>query len=196
MSSKSSSRSKYSHFGIGFSTSVLKDDFVLAFETDENFDIKSWLPFKGKIKLPTQMEVLKLVLFLRDEAGTKNHGVSAGGIYNSVAEIVQKYWAQAGFITKSRIEREVEKIHMEYKKLLKNKTKTTPSWTSRRSTPSWPRQLSPPWTDTAGTWSPPWFCSVCSVTRCPRTPRAGWQPGFSHWRDQRSRELIFPSFPS
>ena len=67
MSSKSSSRSKYSHFGIGFSTSVLKDDFVLAFETDENFDIKSWLPFKGKMKLPSQMEVLKLVLFLRDK---------------------------------------------------------------------------------------------------------------------------------
>ena len=132
MSSKSSSRSKYSHFSIGFSTSVLKDDFVLAFETDENFDIKSWLPFKGKLKLPTQMEVLKLVLFLRDEAGTNNHGVSAGGIYNSVAEIVQKYWARAGFITKSRIEREVEKIHMEYKKLLKNKTKTTPSFVKAR----------------------------------------------------------------
>ena len=132
MSSKLSSRSKYSQFGIGFSTSVLKDDFVLAFETDENFDIKSWLPFKGKIKLPTQMEVLKLVLFLRDEAGTKNSGVSAGGFYNSVAQIVQKYWARAGFITKSRIEREVEKIHMEYKKLLKNKTKTTPSFVKAR----------------------------------------------------------------
>ena len=112
MSSKSSSRSKYSHFSIGFSTSVLKDDFVLAFETDENFDIKSWLPFKGKMKLPTQMEVLKLVLFLRDEAGRKNHGVIAGEIYNSVAEIVQKYWAWAGLIIKSRIEREVEKIHL------------------------------------------------------------------------------------
>ena len=29
--------------------------------------IKSWLPFKGKMKLPSQMEVLKLVLFLRDK---------------------------------------------------------------------------------------------------------------------------------
>ena len=67
MSSKSSSRSKYSHFGIRFLTSVLKDYFILAFETDENFDIKSWLPFKGKMKLPSQMEVLKLVLFLRDK---------------------------------------------------------------------------------------------------------------------------------
>ena len=74
--------------------------------------IKSWLPFKGKMKLPSQMELLKLVLFLRDEAGRKNHGVIAGEIYNSVAEIVQKYWARAGLIIKSRIEREVEKIHL------------------------------------------------------------------------------------
>jgi len=50
MSSKSSSRSKYSHFSIGFSTSVLKDDFVLAFETDENFDIKSWLPVLAAVQ--------------------------------------------------------------------------------------------------------------------------------------------------
>ena len=67
--------------------------------------IKSWLPFKGKMKLPSQMELLKLVLFLRDEAGTNNHGVSAGGIYNSVAEIVQKYWAWAGFITQEPVTR-------------------------------------------------------------------------------------------
>ena len=40
--------------------------------------------------------------------------------------------AHAGFITKSRIERDVEKIHMEYKKLLKNKTKTTPSFVKAR----------------------------------------------------------------
>ena len=132
MSSKSSSRSKYSHFCIGSSTSVLKDDFVLAFETDEKFDIKSWLPFTGKMKLPTQMEVLKLILFLRDEAGRKNQWVRAGDLYRSVAEVVQRYWARAGFITKSNIERDVEKIHQEYKLLLKNKNKTTQSFVKSR----------------------------------------------------------------
>ena len=96
MSSKSSSRSKYSHSFIGISSSVLKDDFVLAFKTDENFDLKTWLPFKGKIKLPTEMEVLKLVLFLRDEAGRTNNWVSVEDIYNSVASVVQKYWDRAG----------------------------------------------------------------------------------------------------
>ena len=97
MSSRSSSsRSKYSHFMIGSATSVLKDDFITAFENDEQFDVKSWLP---KLKLPSQMDVLKLILFLRDEAGKNNH---------------------------------VEKIHQEYKRLLQNKNKTTPSFVKAR----------------------------------------------------------------
>ena len=97
MSSRSStSRSKYSHFMIGSATSVLKDDFITAFENDEQFDVKPWLP---KLKLPSQMDVLKLILFLRDEAGKNNH---------------------------------VEKIHQEYKRLLQNKNKTTPSFVKAR----------------------------------------------------------------
>ena len=128
MSSRSSSsRSKYSHFLIGSATSVLKDDFIQAFESDEQFDIKSWLPFSGKMKLPSQMDVLKLILFLRDEAGKNNHGVQNRDIYKSVSEVVQKYWAKAGFSVKSRIERDVEKIHQEYKRLLQNKNQTNPS---------------------------------------------------------------------
>ena len=81
---------------IGSATSVLKDDFITAFENDEQFDFKSWLP---KLKLPSQMDVLKLILFLRDEAGKNNH---------------------------------VEKIHQEYKRLLQNKNKTTPSFVKAR----------------------------------------------------------------
>ena len=81
---------------IGSDTSVLKDDFITAFENDEQFDFKSWLP---KLKLPSQMDVLKLILFLRDEAGKNNH---------------------------------VEKIHQEYKRLLQNMNKTTPSFVKAR----------------------------------------------------------------
>ena len=132
MSSKSSSRSKYSHSFIGISTSVLKDDFVLSFKNDENFDLKSWLPFKGKIKLPTELEVLKLVLFLRDEAGRTNNWVRVEDIYKSVASVVQKYWDMAGFITKTRVDREVEKIHKEYQKLKKDQNRQTPSCVKAR----------------------------------------------------------------
>ena len=65
------------------------------------------------------MEVLKLILFLRDEDRRKKHRVRAGDIYKSVAEVL----GQAGFITKSRIDREVAKIHKEYKMLLQNNSK-------------------------------------------------------------------------
>ena len=132
MSSKSSSRSKYSHSFIGTSTSVIKDDFVLSFQTDENFDLKSWLPFKGKIKLPPELEVVKLVLFLRDDAGRTNNWVKVEDIYKSVASVVQKYWDRAGFITKTRIDREVEKIHKEYQKLKKDQNRQTPSCVKAR----------------------------------------------------------------
>ena len=132
MSSKSSSRSKYSHSFIGTSTLVLKDDFLLSFQTDENFNLKSWLPFKGKIKLPTELEVLKLVLFLRDDAGRTNNWVKVEDIYKSVASVVQKYWDRAGFITKTRIDREVEKIHKEYQKLKKDQNRQTPSCVKAR----------------------------------------------------------------
>ena len=81
---------------IGSDTSVLKDDLITAFENDEQFDVKSWLP---KLKLPSQMDVLKLIIFLQDEAGKNNH---------------------------------VEKIHQEYKRLLQNKNKTTPSFVKAR----------------------------------------------------------------
>ena len=127
-----SARSKYSHSFIGSSTSVLKNDFILSFKTDENFDIKSWLPFTGKIKLPTEMEVLKLCLFLRDEAGRTNQWVKVEDIYKSVAQVVKKYWDRAGFITKSRLDREVEKIHKEYQKLQKDKNRSTPSCVTAR----------------------------------------------------------------
>ena len=132
MPSKLDSRSKYSHSFIGTSTSVLKDDFVLSFQTDENFDLKSWLPFKGNIKLPTELEVLKLVLFLRDDAGRTNNWVKVEDIYKSVASVVQKYWDRAGFITKTGIDREVQKIHKEYQKLKKDQNRQTPSCVKAR----------------------------------------------------------------
>ena len=96
MSTKSS-RSKHSHFFIGSSTSVLRNE----------------------IRLPTEMEALKLILFFRDEAGRKNKWVRSVDIYPTVAKVVKKYWDRAGFITKTRIERDVEKLHDEYRKLLK-----------------------------------------------------------------------------
>ena len=127
-----SSRSKHSQFFIGSCTSVLRNQFILAFQNDKKFDLESWLPFTGKIRLPTEMEALKLVLFLRDEAGRKNSWVRSVDIYSTVAKVVKKYWDRAGFITKTRIERDVEKLHDEYRKLLKNRSKTIPKFVKAR----------------------------------------------------------------
>ena len=78
------------------------------------------------------MEVLKLILFLKDEGGRKNKSARPKDIYKSVTEVVEKYWAKAGFITKNRIERDVENLHLQYKQLLKNQSKTTPSFIKAR----------------------------------------------------------------
>ena len=53
-------------------------------------------------------------------------------IFKSVASVVQKYWDRADFITKTRIDREVEKIHKEYQKLKKDQNRQTPSCVKAR----------------------------------------------------------------
>ena len=119
------SRSKFNHWLIGSSTDVLKEDFISACLSDNEVDIKSWLPFSGKLKLPTKIEVLKLCVFLRDEVGKKNRHVNPGSINSTVAEITKKYWDMAGFETKNRINWEVKLVLDEYQGLMKSKSRMT-----------------------------------------------------------------------
>ena len=65
------SRTIHDHWLVGMCTSVLKEEFVNAYKNDINFVLGDWLPFLGKPKLPTKMEALKLVLFLRTKVGKK-----------------------------------------------------------------------------------------------------------------------------
>ena len=62
---KRASRSNHDHWLVGRSTTVLKEEFVTSFKTNNNFVMSDWFPFNGKLKLPTKEEVLKLTLFLR-----------------------------------------------------------------------------------------------------------------------------------
>ena len=50
-------------------------------------DLEDVAPFSGKLML----QVLKLHLFLRDEAGKKNRTVSQGNITSKVVKIVMYY---------------------------------------------------------------------------------------------------------
>ena len=56
------SRSKFTNWLVGSSTDVLKEDFISACLSDKEIDIKSWLPFSGKLQLPIKLEVLKLFI--------------------------------------------------------------------------------------------------------------------------------------
>ena len=74
------SRSKFTNWLVGSSTDVLKEDFISACLSDKEIDIKSWLPFSGKLQLPTKLEVLKLCLFTKDVVGKNNSHVNPGSI--------------------------------------------------------------------------------------------------------------------
>ena len=119
------SRSKFTHWLVGSSTDVLKEDFISACLSAEEIDFKSWLPFSGKLQLPTKLEVLKLCLFIKDVVGKKNSHVNPGSINYTVADIIKKYWDMAGFETRDRINREVKSVLDEYQGLLKSKSRMT-----------------------------------------------------------------------
>ena len=79
--------------------------------------------FSGKFMLPTKLQVLKLYLFLRDEAGKKNRTVSQGEITSKVVKIVKYYWNLAGFETVVSPKNVIAKLVKAYQDQLKNKTK-------------------------------------------------------------------------
>ena len=82
-------RRLHDHWLIGLSTSVLSHEFVTSYQHGD--DVENVAPFSGKLMLPTKLQVLKLHLFLRDEAGKKNRTVSQGNITSKVVKIVMYY---------------------------------------------------------------------------------------------------------
>ena len=90
-------RRLHDHWLIGLSTSVLTHEFVTSYQHSE--DVEDVVPFSGKLMLPTKLQVLKLHLFFRDEAGKKNQNVSKGEITSKVMKVLKYYWNLAGFET-------------------------------------------------------------------------------------------------
>ena len=126
MPPKKATKAKYYHDMLGaHSTSVLKAEFVSSYQSDQNFDMSSWLPFSGPLQLPTMKQVLMLALFLKDEAGRKDSfTVKPSEIDKAVGEIISKYWAMAGFETKTNLSREVKSLIERYLKLQKDSKKS------------------------------------------------------------------------
>ena len=62
-------RSFHSHWLVGASISVLREDFVSSYYHGDSL--------VGRIMLPTKLQALKLHFFLKDEAGRKNSTVNS-----------------------------------------------------------------------------------------------------------------------
>ena len=130
-----STKQKYFHWLIGTLTSARDGGFVNSFQNDEFFNLDDWLPFAtpSKPKLPTKIDVLKLVLFFRAECGRKNSWVSKGDIWRSVGAVVLKYWSMSGFQTVTNVPRKVEQLYSEYDKLRKDQKLTGDKFVKRRN---------------------------------------------------------------
>ena len=76
-------RSLHSHWLVGVSTSVLKEDIVSSYHHRDS--IVGAEPFSGETMLPTKLQALKLHFFIKDEAGRKNSTVTHGEINGKVS---------------------------------------------------------------------------------------------------------------
>ena len=115
-------RSFHSHWLVGVSTSVLKEDFVSSYCHGDS--LVGAEPFSGKTMLPTKLQVLKLHLFLKDEAGRKNSTVTPGEITSKVSEVIKHYWVLAGYETVSSPKNKIAKLLKDYQVQHKNRNHT------------------------------------------------------------------------
>ena len=74
--------------------------------------------------LPTRLQVLKLHLFFKDEAGRGNRHVKPGEITGKVEKVVKHYWKLAGFDTVSSTWTKISKLLDDYKDQQKKRNMT------------------------------------------------------------------------
>ena len=114
-------RSFHSHWLVGASTSVLREDFVSSYHHGDS--LVGAEPFSGRIMLPTKLQALKLHFFLKDEAGRKNSTVTPGEITGYVAEVIKHYWVLAGYETVASPKNKIAKLLKDYQFQHKNRNK-------------------------------------------------------------------------
>ena len=114
-------RRLHDHWLIGLSTSALSYEFITSYKHGDDVEVG---PFSGRLMLPTKLQVLKLHLFLRDEAGKKNQNVSKGEITAKVVKVLKYYWNLAGYETLATPKHKVEKLVEAYQDQLKKRNMT------------------------------------------------------------------------
>ena len=115
-------RSFHSHWLVGLSSSVLKEEFMSSYHHGDS--LVGAEPFSGRLMLPTKLQTLKLHFYLKDEAGRKNSTVTPGEITSKVTEVIQHYWSLAGFPTVSSPENKITKLLQSYQSHHKNRNLT------------------------------------------------------------------------
>ena len=129
-------RQKFDHFLIGKVSTDLKESFLTSFTLDPEMDVSGLLPFTGpQYQLPSQMNVLKLRLFMRDTIGKQNGKKKSSSFNAKTALIVSKYWKMAGFKTWhiNAIRNGVDRLVKRYEGIVKSRAKTSEDANSKRA---------------------------------------------------------------
>ena len=138
MPGAATTRTKYEHWLIGSSTSVLRNDFVEGYCKGDSSDLSTSLPFSGPLMLPTKGESLKLWWFFKDEDGRKNKSVSNGIITSMVIKVISHYWRMAGYesedmrLSDGHKHDMIRKIVKRYQSLMKSRSSNTDRAKSER----------------------------------------------------------------
>ena len=119
-------RSSFSHWLVGLSSSVLKDEFVSSYRHGDSLDGVE--PFSGKLMLPTKLQTLKLHFLLKDAKGRKDSNVTPGEITSKVSEVIKHYWNLAGFETVSSSKNRITKLCDNYKDQLRGGGQQRRKW--------------------------------------------------------------------
>ena len=129
-------RKKFDHFLIGKVSTDLKESFLTSFTLDPEMDVSGLLPFTGpQYQLPSQMNVLKLRLFMRDTTGKQNGQKKSSAFNAKTALIVSKYWEMAGFKTWhiDAIRNGVDRLVKRYEGIVKSRAKNSEDAIAKRA---------------------------------------------------------------
>ena len=131
--SKSKVKKKEDALLPGQFTAVLTEEFVVATQTEGYDQQKVKLPFLSK-QLPSQEEVIKLFLFLRQVAGPKNRFIQDVDLIQIITNVCKRYWEMAGFptLTEKNIKEKLKKLVSVYREQKRNESRSTEVMIARR----------------------------------------------------------------
>ena len=128
-------RNETDYWLLGNVASVLDEAWVSRFN-QENLDDQSAipLPFRGKPKLPTKGQTLKLLMFFKKSSRLK--ASSTGELANMALDEIYRYWKIANIpvVVHFHAKRKIVQLFNDYQKLAKSKSRDTETEKQNRAT--------------------------------------------------------------